>query len=67
VPEQWRGNEAKRNDLAVVESEGPQGSEAHTPVMCNKNPRFSEERIAAIRGGAKNIYFWKVVDKDHIV
>jgi hypothetical protein len=25
VPEQWRGNEAKRNDLAIAEAEGPLG------------------------------------------
>jgi hypothetical protein len=25
VPEQWRGNGAKRNDLAIAEAEGPLG------------------------------------------
>jgi hypothetical protein len=25
VVEQWRGNEAKRNDLAIAEPEGPPG------------------------------------------
>jgi hypothetical protein len=28
VPEQWRGNGAKRNDLAVAEAEPPTGGEA---------------------------------------
>jgi hypothetical protein len=28
VPEQWRGNGAKRNDLAIVEAEPPTGGEA---------------------------------------
>jgi hypothetical protein len=27
-PEQWRGNGAKRNDLAIVEAEPPTGGEA---------------------------------------
>jgi hypothetical protein len=34
VPEQWRGNGAKRNDLAIAEAEGPQGPEAHTVLLC---------------------------------
>jgi hypothetical protein len=33
VPEQWRGNEAKRNDLAIAEAEGPLGPEAHTVLL----------------------------------
>jgi hypothetical protein len=28
VPEQWRGNGAKQNDLAIVEAEPPTGGEA---------------------------------------
>jgi hypothetical protein len=28
VPEQWRGNGAQRNDLAIAEAEGPLGPEA---------------------------------------
>jgi hypothetical protein len=34
VPEQWRGNEAKRNDLAIAEAEGTLGPEAHTVLLC---------------------------------
>jgi hypothetical protein len=34
VPEQWRGNEAQRNDLAIAEAEGPLGPEAHTVLLC---------------------------------
>jgi hypothetical protein len=34
VPEQWRGNGAKRNDLAIAEAAGPQGPEAHTVLLC---------------------------------
>jgi hypothetical protein len=34
VPEQRRGNEAKRNDLAVVEAEPPTGGEALTDLLC---------------------------------
>jgi hypothetical protein len=34
VPEQWRGNGAQRNDLAIAEAEGPQGPEAHTDLLC---------------------------------
>jgi hypothetical protein len=34
VPEQRRGNGAKRNDLAVVEAEPPTGGEAHTVLLC---------------------------------
>jgi hypothetical protein len=34
VPEQWRGNGAKRNDLAIAEAEGPSGPEAHTGLLC---------------------------------
>jgi hypothetical protein len=33
VPEQRRGNGAKRNDLAVVEAEPPTGGEAHTVLL----------------------------------
>jgi hypothetical protein len=33
VPEQRRGNGAKRNDLAIAEAEGPQGPEAHTVLL----------------------------------
>jgi hypothetical protein len=28
VPEQWRGNGAQRNDLAIAEAEPPTGGEA---------------------------------------
>jgi hypothetical protein len=34
VPEQRRGNGAKRNDLVVVEAEPPTGGEAHTVLLC---------------------------------
>jgi hypothetical protein len=34
VPEQRRGNGAKRNDLAVVEAEPPTGGEAHKGLLC---------------------------------
>jgi hypothetical protein len=34
VPEQWCGNGAQRNDLAIVEAEGPSGPEAHTGLLC---------------------------------
>jgi hypothetical protein len=33
VPEQRRGNGAKRNDLAVVEAEPPTGGEALTDLL----------------------------------
>jgi hypothetical protein len=35
VPEQWRGNGAKRNDLAVAEAEPPTGGEALTDLLCD--------------------------------
>jgi hypothetical protein len=40
VPEQRRGNEAKRNDLAVVEAEPPTGGEALTDLLCEVHAVF---------------------------
>ena len=35
MPEQRRGNGAKRNDLAAVEAEPPTGGEALTDLLCD--------------------------------
>jgi hypothetical protein len=40
VPEQRRGNGAKRNDLAVVEAELPTGGEAHTDLLDAVRPFY---------------------------
>jgi hypothetical protein len=38
VPEQRRGNGARRNDLAVAEAEPPTGDEARTGLLCAVKP-----------------------------
>jgi hypothetical protein len=40
VPEQWRGNGAQRNDLAIAEAEGALAPEAHTDLLCEMGPNF---------------------------
>jgi hypothetical protein len=54
VPEQRRGNGAKRNDLAVAEAEGPLGPEAHTACYTSVKPEalcapgFMSYNVAAV-------------------
>jgi hypothetical protein len=38
VAEFWRGNEAKRNDLAKTEPEPPTGGDALTVLLCDVPP-----------------------------